>query len=253
MMKYLTALKNYFKSYPRMVKQEVLRSGKLQFEVHNLIEEDRVTGSNSEIEFTEEIIKELKSSDNYFDVGSCIGFTAIAAAKNAGCRVFAFEPDAELAEHLRHNISLNALTDIIQVNQWAVSDKDGTIDFFTSGANGASPSLAQTQNQNRKISVNTYKIDSAIDQKMIEPPSVMKIDIEGAELMALKGMNKIFSTGTGPRTIFIESHPPFMEHFNHTIEMLQQYMKENNYKEVYMKKRGEEYHHKFIKLGQGNV
>lgn len=239
-------IRNYL-TYPKTIKQRVLRAD-AQFKVYNVIEEDRVLGSNSEIEFTEEIISELRSDDTYFDIGSCIGFTAISAAKNSGCRVFAFEPDPELAQHLRYNIALNHLNERIHVNEWAVSDTDGTVDFFTSGANGASPALAQTQDQQRKVSVKTYAIDSAIAQKLLMPPSVVKIDIEGAELMALHGMSKTFLSVNAPRVIFIETHPPFMAHFNHTVSMLQDFLQKQRYREVYMKERGGEFHHKFVKL-----
>lgn len=242
----LSKIKNYLR-YPKTINQRVLKAD-IVFKVHNVIEEDRVLGGNNEIEFTQEIISELTSSDNYFDIGSCIGFTAISAAVNSGCSVFAFEPDIELAEHLRFNIQLNRVGDKIQVNEWAVSDTDGTLDFFTSGADGASPALAKTQNQNRKVTVKTYKIDSAIKENLLKSPTVVKIDIEGAELLALTGMSETLAGEAAPRLIFIETHPPFMAHFNHTIEMLQQFMKSKNYKEVYMKKRGDEYHHKFIKM-----
>jgi FkbM family methyltransferase len=246
MLNLLYKIRNWFK-YPRTINQDVLKA-QMAFKVHNPIEEDRVIGSNSEIEFTEEIISELRATDNYYDIGSCIGFTAISAAKNSGCNVFAFEPDSELAEHLRYNIFLNLLNDRIKVNEWAVSDSDGTVDFFTSGSNGASPALAKTQDQARKITVKTYKIDSAIKQNILMMPSVIKIDIEGAELMALKGMSDALHASNGPRVIFIETHPPFMSQFGHTVEMLQQFLKDKNYKEEYMKKRGGEYHHKFVKM-----
>lgn len=220
----------------------------MQFEIHNVIEEDRVIGFNSEIEFTEEIIKELTPDDVYFDIGSCIGFTAISAAKNTGCQVFAFEPDTELFGHLKTNINLNKADGLVKVNQWAVSDSDGTMDFFTSGANGASPSLAKTQDQTNKITVKTYRIDTAIELGLLKAPSVVKIDIEGAELMALKGMTSTLSSPKAPRAIYIETHPEFLVHFQHSVEMLQEFLKAKNYKEVYKKERNDENHHKFIKI-----
>lgn len=235
------------RKFPCTVSHKVLNAN-LKFEVHNVIEEDRVIGSNSEIEFTEEIIKELKSGDVYFDIGSCIGFTAISAAKNSGCKVYAFEPDSELFQHLQHNVSLNAVVEQVKINQWAVSDVDGTMDFYTSGANGASPSLAQTQDQKNKIIVKTYRIDTAIELGLLEAPDVVKIDIEGAELMALMGMSSTLMSSHAPRTIYIETHPPFLVHFQHSVVMLQEFLKDKNYKEVYMKKRNDENHHKFIKI-----
>jgi len=246
MINFLFKIRNYFK-YPAKVSQRVLNST-MTFKVYNPIEEDRVIGSNSEIDFTIEIISELQPTDTYFDIGSCIGFTAIAAAKNQRCRVFAFEPDRELAGHLRHNIELNGVADKIQVNEWAVSDTDGTIDFFTSGAAGASPSLAQTQNQSNKVTVQTRTIDTAVKDNTLVHPSVIKLDIEGAELMALKGMKNVLGSPNPPRTIFIESHPAFMTHFNHTVDMLRNFLSEHHYREEYVKKRGDEFHHKFVNV-----
>ncbi|HTE29856.1 MAG TPA: FkbM family methyltransferase [Chryseolinea sp.] len=239
--------KIFSRKFPRKVSQTVLNN-RLVFEVHNVIEEDRVTGSNSEIEFTEEIINELQRKDVYFDIGSCIGFTAISAAKHSGCRVYAFEPDSELFQHLNKNISINEIADQVKPNQWAVSDTDGTMDFFTSGANGASPSLAKTQDQSNKVTVKTYKIDTAIKLGLLKTPDVVKLDIEGAELIALQGMSTTLSGSTAPRTIFIESHPKFLPHFHHSVAMLQQFLKDKNYKEVYMKERSDENHHKFVKI-----
>lgn len=238
--------KIFERKFPRQVEQSVLKS-QMIFEVHNVIEEDRVVGSNSEIEFTEEIIGDLTKDDVYFDIGSCIGFTAISAAKNSGCKVFAFEPDTELFQHLGKNILLNNVAKQVNPNQWAVSDKDGTMDFYTSGANGASPSLAKTQDQANKITVKTHRIDSAIAQGLLETPDVVKLDIEGAELIALQGMSLTLSSKNAPRALYIESHPKFLTMFNHSVVMMQQFLKDKGYTEVYMKQRNDENHHKFVK------
>ena len=49
----------------------------------------------------------------------------------------------------------------------------------------------------------------------------MKIDIEGAEMLALRGMSGLLQSNVAPRAIFIETHPEFLPLFGSSeIEVL---------------------------------
>jgi FkbM family methyltransferase len=129
-----------------------------------------------------------------WDIGTNLGLFAFPAALKArsGC-VYAFEPDVELTANLARGIRLPRnrglpLTPLCL----AVSDADGTATFEVSKFSRAMNRLAGVGAWNdasivtqERRSVPTLRIDTLA--KSLAPPSVIKIDVEGAELQVLEG------------------------------------------------------------------
>lgn len=151
---------------------------------------------------TELVLKKLKRGDVFFDIGANIGYYTVLASKKVGPRgrVFAFEPDFENFKQLSENVKLNKCKNVVLENK-AVSDRNGRIKFkiehLKKGESRAS--------KNGQISVPTIKLDNygKID--------VLKMDIEGAEIMALRGAKKTLNR-RGIK-LFIEYNPGSLEEF----------------------------------------
>jgi FkbM family methyltransferase len=107
-------------------------------------------------------------------------------------KIYAFEPNPE-----QFNICLNKSINYenINVEQLAISDKNGSLDFYiTHGTVGASSLLepinvpfASTQNFT-KISVESKRLDDWLEQNKIDFVDIMWLDTQGIELAALKSM-----------------------------------------------------------------
>jgi FkbM family methyltransferase len=122
------------------------------------------------------------------DLDQSIEFSSVY--KNS--KIYAFEPNPE-----QFNICLNKSINYenINVEQLAISDKNGSLDFYiTHGNVGASSLLepinvpfASTQNFT-KISVESKRLDDWLEQNKIDVVDIMWLDTQGIELAALKSM-----------------------------------------------------------------
>ena len=114
------------------------------------------------------------------DVGANIGVYTLLAAKR-GARVFAIEADPRNLEMLRRNIRLNGLDDRVTVFPIAAGSEEGTVTLFRFKGNSGHSNLFSGTDP---VQVPCKTIDS-LD---LPPIDVCKMDIEGSELSALKGM-----------------------------------------------------------------
>ena len=121
-----------------------------------------------------------------YDLGANAGYYAVIAARAVGAdgQVFAFEPTPKLAERIRTNASRNNLTNL-EVVEAAVSDADGEINFGIVGELSVSNSIRAAEDSGG-LCVKAVRLDTfSVDKKL---PTLMLIDIEGAEIAALEGV-----------------------------------------------------------------
>lgn len=127
-----------------------------------------------------------------FDCGANIGFATIFFKwKYPESEIFAFEPDKETFKMLKKNIEQNQLQNIHLYN-YAISDKDGVIDFYYDSINPGS--LLMSTNAERmskdKVSVRCISIADFMTNNDIHHVDFVKLDIEGAEKDVLKDLNE---------------------------------------------------------------
>ena len=160
----------------------------------------------------------LKSGSVFYDIGANVGFFTILGAKLVGHegKVYAFEPESTNIATLRRNIQLNNFAHVSVIEK-AVSKTTGVEKLWLTEYSG-SHTLAPENLQDNTVSVNTsasnvlsqlpkseipsflkikecitvdtVSIDSLLQQQEIEPPTLVKIDVEGAEIDVLQGMSQ---------------------------------------------------------------
>ena len=131
------------------------------------------------------IARELRPDSVFYDIGSNVGLYSLLAARRVHSgMVYAFEPLPQNVWYLGRHLELNRVNNV-EVLELAVSDRTGTA-FFQEGENSSMGHLTQKGN----IRVCTATLDSLVLQERIAPPSVVKVDIEGAELLALRGASE---------------------------------------------------------------
>ena len=138
--------------------------------------------------------KILEKGMNVLDLGANIGWYSLIAARKIGSygKVFAFEPDSFTYDLLLSHIKLNNYKNITAVKK-AVSDKEGTETFYSyhfTPRDGKSGFYPRDYKYEPKITkVETVRVDKFLEN-FNGKINVVKMDIEGAEFKALKGMKK---------------------------------------------------------------
>jgi FkbM family methyltransferase len=136
-----------------------------------------------------------------WDVGAHVGFYTLLAARLVGPagRVVAFEPFPRNQAFLHRHIDLNALGNV-DVIEAAVGEKCGP-GSFSEGGNSSTGSLFGVSDG---IAVRVVTLDSMLSNAASRPPHVIKMDIEGGELEALRGADELLSTSRP--AIFLATH-----------------------------------------------
>lgn len=135
----------------------------------------------------------LKPGMVVLDVGANLGYHTIIAARKVGPsgRVLAFEPEPVNFALLSSNIRQNHF-DWAQLHPVAVSDVVGTQQLHLSDSNKGRHSIVRTVRDSKEftdsVGVATTTIDTILGSQGIKQVDVIKMDIEGAELLALLGM-----------------------------------------------------------------
>ncbi|WP_332444473.1 FkbM family methyltransferase [Wolinella succinogenes] len=129
----------------------------------------------------------VENGDVVIDAGGCYGDTALYFASKAGeCgKVYVYEFVPSSIEIMQENMSLNPhLKERIQLISHPVSDSSDVEIYFTD----AGPSTKiYSEKKEGSSSVKTLSIDDMVSRGNIEKIDFLKMDIEGAELSALKG------------------------------------------------------------------
>jgi FkbM family methyltransferase len=138
-------------------------------------------------------------SETILDIGGNIGQMALFFATLAK-KVYTFEPISEKAQRLKKQISLNRLEEKIELSTYALSSSKGKVRFALppSDNGGIGSTVIMNENESVIIEVDTITLDEFIEEKGIINIDFIKMDIEGAELFALKGMTKLLSSANKP-------------------------------------------------------
>lgn len=138
----------------------------------------------------EHLIEIAKQGDVVLDIGANIGETSLRLAQKvqSGGRVFAFEPAQFNYTQLQKNLSLNAFKNI-SAYPLGIGAFEGeftlyTIDRHNKGKNKISENKSLDA-KNETIRLTT--IDQFMKSNQIEKVDLIKLDIEGFEMKALKG------------------------------------------------------------------
>ena len=123
----------------------------------------------------------------FVDVGAHHGHISKIFA-HRGWRVLAFEPERNNWAALTKNTS--GMSNVVCINQ-AVSDKnEQKVQFFVSDEHYGIHSLKPFHESHwAAYSVSTVRLDDALERERIQNVTCLKIDVEGADFLALKGIN----------------------------------------------------------------
>ncbi len=153
-----------------------------------------IAGGNLESAVQEAMVRHLGRGDVFYDIGANLGFFSLLAGHLSGLdagRVVAFEAAPDNAEAIRVNAALNQVPNI-DVICAAVADRPGwgRLQVVDDQSWSKLVQYGEHPFTERVIEVPCVAIDELVSSGRVPPPTVVKIDVEGAELEVLAGMRE---------------------------------------------------------------
>ncbi len=174
---------------------------------------------------SEIIRKNVKEGDVVLDIGANIGYYSLLFAKLVGKKgkVYAFEPEPSNFALLIKNINANGYNNIVPINK-AVSDKDGKVKLYLEKENFGAHKIYNDSNEKKNsIEVDSVRLDSFFQNKN-KKIDFIKMDIEGAEIKAIKGMQNIIMANKNLK-IILEFSPALLKKCGYKPEELFEILK----------------------------
>lgn len=157
----------------------------------------------------------LKEGDTFVDCGAHLGTLTITASKKVGLkgRVIAMEPTPSTFLFLKENINDNHCHNVI-VHKLAVGEKIKSVRFKTSYI-----SDMNHIDEEGGVEVQMTTLDHLLkNEKQI---TLLKLDVEGQELEALKGAKNILPKVSA---IYFESAPETLKRMGYTLVDMMEYL-----------------------------
>lgn len=136
---------------------------------------------------------EPDSADIVFDLGACEGFFTLALQGKVE-KVYAFEAFPVLCDMLSSTFTEDIARDKVEVCNYAVGNREGTVDFFvldSLNASTAEAPKAQEDSVIEQCAVPAITLDKFVEDHAIKKVSMIKMDVEGAEYSVLEGARKV--------------------------------------------------------------
>ncbi|MDX8460709.1 FkbM family methyltransferase [Mesorhizobium humile] len=108
-------------------------------------------------------------------------------------RAVSVEPDPRNLKLLKHNLSLNELSNAVTVFECAAGDNEGSIDLYFGDHNFGASSVIKPNGSSRSVRVPLRRVDDILAEAKVSPGDIglVWMDIEGAESEALKSMAEL--------------------------------------------------------------
>jgi FkbM family methyltransferase len=175
----------------------------------------------------------LRPGDTFIDVGANIGYFTLLAASCVGPtgHVHSFEPNPETFQALQQNITLNHFQQVA-LNDVAVSNTAGPIQLWVGKEiDSGLVSMRQTTNLlTHTITGQAITLDAYLTDHAVGKIRAMKLDIEGAEWLALQGGRRTLESDNKPEIIALEAVQSHASAFGVSIVDLIEFLSARKYR-----------------------
>ena len=174
--------------------------------------------------------KIIKPGDVFIDIGANIGYFSLLVANNVStAKVISFEPVREIFERLKENVAINDFKNITVFNA-AVGEMKEEKELFVSGPDNLGMSSFQQPGNfsGKKEIVQVLVLDEWFQRAGLAKIDVIKLDVEGSELAALKGMKEILQSFKP--IVIVEINPETLSMFDLAAHDIYDYLDNFNFK-----------------------
>lgn len=195
---------------------------------------ERQRSFEGETPVMEQFASDISADNIVWDVGANMGtYACLASCAAERVSVVSFEPAPTNIERLERNLDLNGSDAIVR--QEALDKTAGTMGLAT-GA-GGDGQYALTDNHG-EIQVPTVTADSLVKDNIVPSPDIVKIDVEGAEIRVLEGMEETLKK---IERLYIEIHPPKIQKYGDRIDELDRIFSSASLEWKEIHSRGDQY------------
>lgn len=169
---------------------------------------------------TIEWLSGFTSEDIFVDIGANVGMYSMLAAKGRGCRVYAFEPEAQNFAVLNRNILVNKLSGRVVAYPIALYDRMQVSTLFSNAAPAGNSHNSFAEKVDMHLQPADYHfeqgavslpLDRLIAEGAVSPPTYIKIDVDGLEHKIVAGMTETLRIPT-LKSVLIELNTNVAEH-----------------------------------------
>lgn len=146
----------------------------------------------------------IRKDDVVYDIGANIGlYSRFMVQRFGASHVYAFEPMENNRSLLAENLTIAGCASRVNIVPCAVGDEDGTCDFqiddLTSNSGTLDAVTHGTASQSRAqyglppatVRLRVARLDTLVETHELPKPDVIKMDVEGAEALALEGAKSV--------------------------------------------------------------
>jgi FkbM family methyltransferase len=189
-----------------------------------------------EKEVARRMFDDISPDDVVADVGANVGiYSSFIVRQVKSGLVLCFEPEPKTQARLCQNLELNSSDDNWRIVGLALSDSAGTTTLETTGDEIGEG--GHRFSEDGDFTVRTERMDELFAKGDIPQPTVVKMDVEGAEYLVLRGMERLLSN---VRSLYIEVHPG--EIIGGDFDDIQHLLERNGFEIQNLGKRSEIFH-----------
>lgn len=194
--------------------QVEVADARAKFRISNYSESNQFHGNlRLERPMLKDLLETVEPEDIVFDIGANVGLYSclVGDQLNSG-HVVAFEPDPENARRLQDNLTSNDVRADIQEVALSDAEATATLRLEETGEAGEggnvlhAGSTDESDGTGRTVDVRMTRGDQLVDEDEVPQPTVLKVDVEGAELRVLEGLRETLADEQC-RLVYCEVHP----------------------------------------------
>jgi FkbM family methyltransferase len=179
----------------------------------------------------------LENDEVFWDIGANVGYFTLVAAtalKERG-QIIAFEPGKNAYVRLTENISLNNYGNI-KVYPIAVSDREGEAVLHVAGdiADSSASLFQSSPAQTGQEVCRMLALDHFLTAEGLRPPTLIKLDAEGAELAVLQGAKRLISQS--PPLFLMEMEEKTLQAAGASKAAIQHFLESYGYRAAHLNK-----------------
>jgi FkbM family methyltransferase len=189
----------------------------------------------SEREVLDDLLRSVTADDVFWDVGANVGvYTCFVSSRiSDSSNLIAFEPHPDIRSYLMKNIKENAPKS--RIVPYGLSSTEQTQELSEIGLAGHT--IADT-GDHETVEIDLVTAQSATEDRGLPQPTVVKMDIEGAELAALNGFGSVLDH---VRLLYCEVHPKRLKQMGISGDEVESLLLDSGFNVEHLGDRGDTY------------